>query len=187
MPNPKENITNKLSNFLLPIFGGLLGAIGGSGNKPARRFGIPFMLSGLAYQKFENPIVFSIMIMCGILSIGYGIPSYIYVLGQSPILVDEGSILGRFYYKLFKQNHKLTDIATRGTIGKLIALSMISIPIIKHNWIIYIICSLGIILTNALLSWRNFGTFVFNNKELNKVEFIIWGLITLFCIIIIGV
>jgi hypothetical protein len=46
-------------------------------------------------------------ILCAIISsIGWGIPS----------VNDSGSTLGKFYYKLFKGNELLTNIATRGTI-----------------------------------------------------------------------
>ena len=124
--------------------------------------------------------------MIGALSCGYGIPSYENIgSDEPPIQTDKGSILGRFYYKLFKGNHKLADIATRGTIGKLIALSLISIPIINHNWLVYGICGEAIVLTNALISWRNFGTYKLGGKELSVVETITWGLITLFAILII--
>lgn len=98
---------------------------------------------------------------------------------------DKGSTLGRFYYKLFKGNHLLANLATRGTIGKLIALSLISIPIIKGNWITYLLGSLGIVLINSLISWRNFGTYKLFNKELSWAETITWGLITLCGVMII--
>lgn len=178
-----KDLFNKVSGFLIPIAGGLLGAIGGSGNKPARRIGIPVTISGYAYSNLHNLWVITICSMIGALSIGYGIPSYKDSTEESSY--DAGSVLGRFFYKLFKQNHVLADIFTRGTIGLLIALSLISLPIIKGNWIIYGIGSLGIILTNALLSWRNLGTFKLGGKELSWVEFATWGLISLFSVIII--
>jgi len=178
-----KNLFNKISGFFIPILGGILGAIGGSGNKPARRIGIPLILAGYAYSNTENIWVFSICSMIGALSIGYGIPSYTDNVEETSY--DSGSALGRFYYKLFKNNHLLADLATRGTIGKLIALSLVSIPIIKGNWITYLLGSLGIVLINSLISWRNFGTYKLFNKELSWVETITWGLITLCGVIII--
>jgi hypothetical protein len=175
---------SKLSTFFLPIFCGVLGAMGGAADsdKSYRRVIIPFALGGFAYGRTENIFVFSIMSMVGALSLGYGIPDVDYLIDGNG---DKGSFLGRFYYKLFKGNHKLADIATRGTIGKLIALSLISIPIINHNWLVYGICGEAIVLTNALISWRNFGTYKLGGKELSVVETITWGLITLFAILII--
>lgn len=79
----------------LGLVTGLLWAIGGAGyGKGWRRFGVPavaalfWMLSGL-------PILHSAATIPGaiaILSIGYGIPST-----QPP---DEGSALGRFWYRI---------------------------------------------------------------------------------------
>lgn len=187
-----KDLFNKVSGFFIPLLGGLLGAIGGSGNKPARRIGIPVTLAGYAYSNTQNLWVVTICSMIGALSLGYGIPSYdiVYIRNGDTVreeleLTDKGSALGRFFYKLFKGNHILADIFTRGTCGLLIALSLLSLPIIKGNWIIYGIGSLGIILTNALLSWRNLGTFKLFGKELSWVEFATWGLISLFAVVII--
>jgi len=177
-----KDLFNKISGFFIPLLGGLLGAIGGSGNKPARRIGIPVTLAGYAYSNTQNLWVITICSMICVLSIGYGIPDVDYLIDPTK---DKGSFLGRFFYKLFKGNHVLADIFTRGTCGLLIALSLISIPIIKDSWMIYGGCSLGIILTNALLSWRNLGTFKLFGKELSWVEFATWGLITLLAVIII--
>jgi hypothetical protein len=174
-----KDLFNKLFAFLIPILGGLLGAIGGSGNKGARRIGIPLLLSGYAYYRTENIFTLSIMTMAGVLSLGYGIPE--------PDGSDEGSALGRFWYKIFKGNHLLADVFTRGTIGVLIALSMISVPIINKNWVIYGLCSLGIILVQTLISWRGIGEFILFNKKLSKIEFFTWGLITLCAILIISI
>jgi hypothetical protein len=177
-----KDLFNKIAGFFIPIFGGILGAIGGSGNKGARRVGIPVTIAGYAYSNTHNLWVITIFSMIGALSLGYGIPDDNYLIDPTK---DKGSSLGRFFYKLFKGNHVLADIFTRGTIGGLIALSLISIPIIKGNWIIYGGCSLGIVLTNALLSWRNLGVYKLLNKELSWIETLTWGLITLFATLII--
>jgi len=98
---------------------------------------------------------------------------------------DTGSALGRYFYILFKGNHYLADFCARGTIGILISLSLISIPVIRYNWVIYGLCSLGIILTNSFISWRNLGEFKLLGKEISLAETIVWGLIVLFsCIIV---
>lgn len=160
---------------ILPLLGGFLGAFGGAGEKSTRRILIPLLIMGLAYLETESILVITIGSMIGALSLGYGIPDS----------TDEGSTLGRFFYNLFHQNHLLANIFTRGIIGLLIALSLISIPIIKKNWIIYLWCSLAIIMVNAFISWRGFGIFKLFGKQLSWVEFTVWGLITLCTVIMI--
>lgn len=91
----------------------------------------------------------SCMSLWGAMSCGYGVPDS----------TDEGSTIGRFWYKLFKGNHKLTDYFTRSTIALMKIFALISIPIMKENWICYGIGGAGIILTNALISWRGLGSF----------------------------
>jgi hypothetical protein len=179
-----KNVINKIGLFSLPILGGLLGALGGAdkSSKSYRRFVLPALLTSFAYSNTESLLVISVMAMCGALSIGYGIPGVGYPENTT---VDSGSAIGRFFYKLFKKNHLVADIMTRATIGLLIAVSFISLPIIKHNWIIYSACSLGIILTNGLLSWRNLGGYKLFGKDLIWSETLTWGLITLFGTLII--
>jgi hypothetical protein len=162
---------------LIPILGGLLGALGGVGEKSLRRILIPILIMGLAYSKTDSILVMTIGSMMVVLSIGYGIPC-----GE-----DEGSKLGAFFYNLFHQNETLANIFTRGVIGALIALSLISIPIIRKNWLIYLWFGLSIIMVNAFLSWRNFGSYHLFGKELSWVETIVWGLITLCAILIIKI
>jgi hypothetical protein len=72
-------------------------------------------------------------------------------------MADKGSVLGRFFYKLFNGNKLLTNIVTRAVIGLLISASLISIPILTWNWTTYFLGSLIIILIWALVSWRGFG------------------------------
>jgi hypothetical protein len=71
-----------------------------------------------------------------------------------------------FLRKLYKGNNYLT----RGTIGFLISLSFIIIPILKSNWFFYFLGSLGIILIYALNSWRGYGTFELKWK--NKIYYL---------------
>ena len=180
-----KNVLNKVGLFTLPVLGGLLGAMGGAdkSSKSYRRFVLPALLTSFAFSNTQSVFVITVMAMSGALSLGYGIPSYTDDVEETSY--DAGSFLGRFFYKLFKKNHLVADIMTRATIGLLIAVSFISLPIIKHNWIIYSACSLGIILTNGLISFRNFGSYKLFGKELSWVETINWFLITLFGTLII--
>ncbi|MFH0805992.1 MAG: hypothetical protein V1901_03905 [Patescibacteria group bacterium] len=167
---------NKLKSLIFnsPIgfIGGLFGAVGGQGLKWVRRLGIPGLLVALAYYKLHNLWVFTILFMIIPFYLGYGIPDF----------NDSGSFLGRFWFKI---NYQRADELTRGTIGLLFVLSLLSIPLIKHNWIIYISCSLGIIATMALLSWRGFGIIKMFGKELLIVNVLSYGLVTLFASFII--
>jgi hypothetical protein len=176
--------TQKIKSFLLniyayifPIIGGFLGAMGGSidGDKSYRRIFLPMLITSLAFGETGSILTLTILSMIGILSMGYGIP------GEG----DSGSFLGSFYASLFGQNSIWTNMLTRGTIGVFISLTLISIPIIKKNWLIYLLCGLGICIVNALISWRNFGSYHLFGKKLSWVETITWGLITLLAIIII--
>ena len=172
-----KDFINKSGLFILPLVGGWLGAFGGADgtSKAWRRILIPGLLTSYAFSNTSSVFVITIMSMSFVLSIGYGIPSE----------TNSGSTLGRFYYKLFKGNHLLADLATRGTIGKLIALSLVSIPIIKGNWITYLLGSLGIVLINSLISWRNLKSFTLFSKTLSVSETLTWTLITLFSVLII--
>jgi hypothetical protein len=172
-----KKLINKILSFFSPVACGILGALGGTVNKMFRRFFMPATLASLAFSETESILTLTIMSMMGILSIGYGIPD----------ATDKGSALGRFFSNLTNQNHLLANILARGTIGIGIALSLISLPIIKHTWLVYLICSLGIILTNALLSWRNLGQFNLFGIKLNWSEFITYTLISLFAVLIIKI
>ena len=116
--------------------------------------------------------------MSGVFSLGYGLP------GPSD---PKPSKLGAFFLNLCKGNRFWANTLTRGIIGILTALSMISIPIINKNWLIYGLCSLGIILTWAIVSWRSLGTYYLWKKPLLWSESILYGLITIFAVIIIKV
>ena len=161
---------SKLKNILFKIAGsslvfviGFLGAFAGSSgtSKSWRRIGIPVIFTVSALISLKSFWVILLMSIAGWLCCGYGIPD----------LYDEGSAIGRFYYKLFNQNHFYSDVCTRGTIGFLISISFIIVPLLKHNWLVYILGSLGIILTYALISWRDFGTFTFKLK--NKTYYLL--------------
>ncbi len=120
-----KNLFNKVGLFTLPVVGGLLGSIGGADNssKMYRRFFIPALLTSYAFSNTESIFVLTILSMMAALSLGYGIPSS----------DDEGSFIGRFFYKITKQNHFLSDVLTRGLIGVLISLSLIIVLSSKIN------------------------------------------------------
>jgi hypothetical protein len=140
--------------FLISFFG----AIGGSENatKDLRRIGIPvtFFLCCLWATKF-NPWVVIILIQHFILRLGHGIPCF----------NDAGSLIGRFFYKLFNSNETFANIFTRGFISTLICVTFIIMPILKGNWFEYFYCSAGIILTFAFLAWENLGIYTFKIKN----------------------
>jgi hypothetical protein len=157
-------------NSPLAVIGGILGALGGSENssKMYRRIGIPVLLMLSAYFKLHNLWVVMLMSMAGALSMGYGIPC----------ATDSGSQIGRFWYNLFKQNHLLADIFTRGTVGLMTITASVILPIIKQNWIIYILASLAILGSYCFLSWRNLGTVPYKNKKLLVVDLLHYTVIT---------
>jgi hypothetical protein len=63
------------------------------------------------------------------------------------------------------------------------------VPILKSNWLIYLLASSGIILIWTILSWQGFGSFKVKlfGKELEclKVDFIVYSLTGLFGLLII--
>lgn len=162
---------------------GLLGSLGGQGIKGLRRFGIPCLVTIYAYFLLQNWWVLSILSMIGVFSIGYGIPELngIITINNPKTFSDEGSALGRMYYNLFKGNTILANIFTRGTIGKLMCLSLLSIPFIKGTWVGYSLGSIGIIISWALISWQGFGVVKFNwfgkNMEVCKVDIIFYSIL----------
>jgi len=160
----------KIIAFLLGIIGGLLGAWGGASNtdKNWRRLGIPILITLIGLIVIKHWLVLSILSLIGILSMGYGIPDY----------SDSGSPLGRFYYNLFKGNNFFTNVFTRGTIGLLSCLTLLSIPILISNWFSYILVSCIIISVFSLLSWKSFGGFSFLGKWLTCSEFVTYLVLT---------
>lgn len=147
--------------------GAILCAWGGQEKKWLRRFVYPAILTLYAISIVHNWWVLSIFTISIWLSIGYGIPEAYksepnelfnpnkidFKIGFS----DEGSFLGRFFYKLFKGNRLYTNIFTRGIIGLLISLSILSIPILTGHWWSYLCGAQGIIAVWAGVSWRDFG------------------------------
>lgn len=162
------NIT-KLS--IISLICGFLGAWGGASgtSKNWRRFLMPFSLSGLAYGHLKDWKCLLIMSMMGAFSIGYGIPDP----------TDEGSAIGRFWYQICHQNVLLANIFTRATIGFIVSLSLIWIPLIKGNWLTYLLCCSAVKTVYALISWRDLGGIWFKGKYLLMVDMIVYGTVGL--------
>ena len=180
----KNKLKYYLINVPVAILGGILGALGGQEGKHSkliRRLGIPILITAIAYIRLHNIWVLSILSSIGVLSLGYGIPELVHEIGKPNLVVyfaDKGSFLGRFFWKITHQNHKLSDMLTRGTVGCFFVLSLIAIPIIKHNWLVYVLCGKGIILAYAFLSWKGFGELNMFGKKLLIVDILVYSLIT---------
>ena len=142
--------------YLLPIIGSFLGTLGGQGVKEWRRVVLPIILATVG--------ALSLWSWWGILlgtfgiwvSMGYGIPD----------ATDEGSTLGRFWYKILNQNHRLTDIFVRGSIAFGMCLTGLVCPILKANWVFYAIGCLSIFIGQTVFSYRGLGYIPFRGKEL---------------------
>jgi len=79
----------------------------------------------------------------------------------------------------------LTNCMTRGTIGLMSCLTFLTIPIIKSNWIVYIIGSIITTSVFALLSWRTLGSVTIFGKSLTWSEIIPYSTLTLFAMLLI--
>lgn len=155
-----SNIYNKLKNLFTILTTSILGTLGGQGYKYLRRYLIPLLFTSLAYNKYENLWVLTILSLIGCYSLGYGEDSFI--------------------RNIFKGNNYLT----RGFIGLLKCISLIILPIINGKWVLYFYGSIILILVNSLLSWRDLGVINIKDKELLISDLIIYGLDGLFFILI---
>jgi len=170
-----NDFLKKCTKFVgIPAIFSFLGAYAGSEHteKGIRRFGLPGITMLLAIVRWINLFPYNlwfttIMFQSFVLSMGYGISD----------AHDNGSTLGRFFYKLFNQNHFWADVFTRGTIGIFLSLSLISIPILIGNWINYLISSLIIIIAWATISWRNLGSVKMGKYTLCNSDLICYGLL----------
>lgn len=150
-------------NKLGKIFGSIgfialiafLGAEGGQGVKWVRRFILPAVITVFTIFVVRNWWCLSVYTISAWLSIGYGIPSY---FGEGNPYNDEGSLLGRFFYKLFHNSELWANVFSRGTIGLLISLSMLSVPILKSTWLSFIAGLIIITVIWATIAWRNSGS-----------------------------
>lgn len=165
-----------LKSIGIGFIGGLLGAYGGAKdtNKLWRRLGIPIFITVIALIMLKHCLVLSIMSLFPVLTIGYGIPD----------INDSGSPLGRFWYKFFIR-HTTVDAFTRGTVAFLSCLTLLSIPLLKSNWIMYIIGSIVTIAVYASLSWRSLGHITIFGKNLIWSEIIPYTALTTFVMFLI--
>lgn len=157
---------------LVGVIGGLLGAYGGAcqTSKNWRRLGIPILLTVISLCFVFHWLILSILTMIAVLCIGYGIPD---------IYGDEGSPLGRFYFRLFNDSELYANIFTRGTVALLACLTLIYIPILSGEWIKYTLSSVGIIAIFSILSWRSLGSVYIINKWLIWAEVLTYGALSL--------
>jgi len=170
-------ILNGFIATLVTILGGLLGAMGGAENssKALRRIILPAIITVIAYFQTASLYVLSIMTMT-FARLGYGLPS--------PD-DDKPSILGKFFFDIFNGNMFLANVFTRGTIGVITCFTLLSVPIIKHNWGTYTLSCALIIFAYSCLSWRDLGVFQFFKWQLLWSEALLYGTITLASLILI--
>lgn len=165
---------NLLFLLFISFIGGLLGSFAGAKNttKGWRRIGIPLLIILITLCILRNAWCVTIMFMSFVLAMGYGMPC----------IRDAGSSLGRCWARIFPYHvllktpkdlklRLLAGIFTRITIGLLICLSMLSIVILRRNWGIFTLSSIGIIGVFGAISWRNLKSFNFLGKELLWSEF----------------
>ena len=131
-----------------------LGALSGQNWKWLRRYIIPLLVTIYAYFLLQNIWVLTIYTMSIWLSMGYGIPSF---NGPQGSMDDEGSVIGAFFYKLFK-SELWANILSRSVVGLLISASMLSVPILKGTWISFLVGSALIIGVWGAVSWHGFGS-----------------------------
>lgn len=154
----------KKLKYLLPLIGSYLASLGGQGVKEMRRVVLPIILSiigAIALQSWWGILLGTFGIW---VSMGYGIPDLIteeerilYHIPKYAIYKDDGSALGRFWFKILKGNHRLTDIFTRGTIGLGMCLTGLVCPILKGNWMFYVIGQVFIMIGQIVFSYRGWG------------------------------
>jgi hypothetical protein len=142
---------NLFLSILLIAVCTILGGFSGQGPKELRRWVIPFLFTLYAIYNIHNWWMLTIFSISGWLSLGYGIPSF---NGPNGTMDDKGSAIGSFFYNMTK-SEIISNILTRGVVGKLIALLIISVPIITHHWLSYVIGSWTIIAIWASVSWRD--------------------------------
>jgi hypothetical protein len=154
----KDLLKKILSSIGLVFVVALLGSIAGQGPKELRRFVLPAVVTIYAFFTLHNiwlqdVWLVTIYFMSGVLSLGYGVPSF---NGPNGTMDDEGSAIGAFFYKITK-SERWANILSRSTIGILISLSMLSVPILIGTWLSFFIGSAMIIAIWASVSWRGFG------------------------------
>lgn len=183
--NKINELLKKIGKFTsIPFIFAFLGSIGGSQNssKAIRRFGIPVIVFLLSFIKTinlfpQNLWLLTIFSMSGFLSMGYGIPDYMYYYTGG----DEGSTIGRFWYNIFNRKEGThntigANILTRGTIGLCICVSLLSIPYIISNWVSYFLGVILIMFGYTTVSWRDLGRIKLGKYDLCNSDNINYGL-----------
>lgn len=162
--------------YLLPLIGAYLGSLGGQGVKEMRRVVLPIIFSIVGVISLES--YWGILLgTFGIwVSMGYGIPEII-AMSEPLIYLDEGSTLGNFWFKIFRYNHFLTDIFTRGTVGFGMCLTGLVCPILKENWLMYAIGCLLIMIGQTVFSYRGWGEAKVFGKNLLRSDLWNYGFI----------
>jgi hypothetical protein len=158
--------------IVIGIICGLAGSYSGADgtSKAWRRFGIPLFLSILSAFILKSFKGFLNLLMSLSYIQGYGIPD-----GPPPL--DQGSLIGRFWYKVFKGNMDEANFWTRATIGliKSLVVAILSVAITQNIVLRSMISSL--IVLNTLL-WgyfvKNEGMFKFLGKDCLWEEFYIY-------------
>ena len=96
-----------LTMLACPISAFLWAYSGAGASKLYRRLAIPALIALIIYLVDHNVRVFyAVPISFAALTLGYGIPDS----------TDEGSFLGRIFYKLANKHELVANILTRGTI-----------------------------------------------------------------------
>ena len=121
-----------------------------------RRLGVPITICGLcALGSWHWLPILSILPFFGVLTIGYGIPTYL----PDGTCTDEGSFLGRFAWKLVGNGHKPDKLKERKAtaivrfiLATLAALSMISLGFIHLFW--YILGALLLMYLYPVIVWE---------------------------------
>lgn len=176
----QSKFTVLFSWLRIPLFAvliGFLGSLGGSKNASLlwRRCGISLVLTSFAYFIMFKEVgwilaLWAITFMFYWLgsALGYGQPSF---NGPNGSMDDEGSFLGKFWWKVTKGSEIWSNVFTRGTVGLVEALAGLSIPILRqtyNGWIWYVVGAIIVVLSHAMFSWRSWGSFKMTvfNKEL---------------------
>jgi len=162
--------------YLLPLIGSYLASLGGQGVKEWRRVVLPIVFSiigSLSLASWWGILLGTFGIW---VSIGYGVPDIGYPTDPN---ADSGSALGRFFWNLTNKNHRLTDIFTRGTVGLGMCLTGLIIPILKSNWLHYLIGCACIIIGQTVFSYRGWGEITILGKN-----FLVSDLINYFLIFV---
>jgi len=157
---------------------------GAGGSKMWRRLFVPGITTIIGILGLWSLWAITMMARAGALSLGYGIPD-----PPTQPNPDEGSPIGRFWFKIFK-NYKKAAIATRGTIGFIESISIIVIPILTGAWALWILAMLLIcfnniffaVLKNSGASYKLFGkTLSWQETFIHGNDSVIIALLVLLC------